>query len=167
MIEKRFGWVVSLALAATIAAAQDPAKKPPVAGVSRPAAETSVQETNDRFQRQIAVSIAGRENEPAGQVFKNMRIDWLKTEPARTLLDIMNFGYARALGVRCTHCHVEGDFSSDEKRPKRAAREMAVMHHAVNQALAKMENLKSAPEKRFINCATCHRGRTDPHDAQP
>jgi hypothetical protein len=43
------------------------------------------------------------ENDPAGQVFKNMRIEWLRTTPARQLLDIMNGGYARALGVRCTH----------------------------------------------------------------
>ena len=37
----------------------------------------------------------------------------------------MNYGYSRALGVSCMHCHVEQDFASDEKRPKRAAREMA------------------------------------------
>jgi hypothetical protein len=50
----------------------------------------------------MAESIAGRENDPAGRVFKNMRIEWLKTTPARRLLDIMNGGYARALGVSCT-----------------------------------------------------------------
>lgn len=129
--------------------------------------EPSTQEINDRFEQQIADRIVGRENEPAGQVFGNMRIEWLKTTPARQLLDIMNFGYARALGVRCTHCHVEGDFSSDDKRPKRAAREMAAMHWTINRTLAKMENLTSAPEERFINCATCHRGKTDPGDTQP
>ncbi len=85
-----------------------------------------------------------------------MRIEWLKTTPARQLLDIMNFGYARALGVRCTHCHVERDFSSDDKRPKRAAREMATMHRTINQTLRKMKDLKSEPEERLINCATCH-----------
>ena len=79
----------------------------------------------------------------------------------------MNGGYARALGVRCTHCHDERDFSSDEKRPKRAAREMAAMHWTINQTLAKMKNLTAAPDERFINCATCHRGKTDPHDPQP
>jgi Photosynthetic reaction centre cytochrome C subunit len=166
MSESRLGFAVSLALAATLAAAQDPVK-PPVAAVARQSTELSIQETNDRFEQQIAERIVGRENEPASQVFKNMRIDWLKTVPARRLLDIMNGGYAKALGVRCTHCHVESDFSSDDKRPKRAAREMATMHHTVNQTLAKMENLKSAPDERSINCATCHRGKIDPHDAQP
>ena len=162
MSERRLGWVVSFVVAATPAAAQDP-----VAGARPQSTELSVQEINDRFVQQIAERIVGRENEPAGRVFKNMRIDWLKTTPARQLLGIMNGGYARALGVRCTHCHVESDFSSDDKRPKRAAREMASMHWTVNQTLAKMKNLTSAPDERSINCATCHRGKTDPHDAQP
>ena len=131
------------------------------------AAEPSTQEVNDRLVREIANRIVGREKEPAGQVFKNMRIEWLKTTPARQLLDIMNGGYARALGVRCTHCHVEDDFSSDDKRPKRAAREMAMMHWTINQTLAKMKHLKSESTDRSINCATCHRGETNPRDARP
>ena len=134
---------------------------------ARRAASPEVQDANDRFEREQAERIAGREKEPAERVFKNIRIDWLKNVPARQLLDIMNFGYSRALGVRCTHCHDEQNFASDDKRPKRAAREMAVMHHAVNQALAKMENLEHPPEERFINCATCHRGRLDPHEKAP
>jgi hypothetical protein len=27
-----------------------------------------------------------------------------------------------------------------------------------------MENLKSSGDDRFINCSTCHRGNTDPHE---
>jgi len=76
----------------------------------------------------------------------------------------MNGGYSRALGVRCTHCHADQDFASDEKRPKRAAREMAAMHWNINQTLAGMQNLDSPAEDRFINCATCHRGQVDPHE---
>ena len=124
----------------------------------------AVQEANDRFEQQQAERIAGRENEPAAQVFKNIKLEWFKSVPARQLLDIMNGGYSRALGVRCTHCHVEQDFASDDKRPKRAAREMAAMHWTINQTLAKMGNLESSPEDRFINCATCHRGQVDPHE---
>ena len=139
----------------------------PAGTAPRTSAEPSTQEINDRFEQEIAERIVGRENEPAGKVFKNMRIEWLKTTPARQLLDIMNFGYARALGVRCTHCHVEHDFSSDDKRPKRAAREMATMHRTINQTLRKMKDLKSEPEERLINCATCHRGQTSPRDARP
>lgn len=118
------------------------------------------QETNDRFVKQIAARIAGHENEPADQVFKN--VQWLKEVPAGRFLRIMNAGYSRALGVSCLHCHVEQDFSSDDKRPKRAAREMAVMHRMINERLRSMQNLDSKPQERAISCSTCHRGQIDP-----
>lgn len=73
----------------------------------------------------------------------------------------MNLGYSRALGVNCTHGHVEQDFSSDDKRPKRAAREMAAMHHNINEQLKNMQHLEPNPN-RAINCSTCHRGAIDP-----
>src|SRR3954469_5053806 len=120
---------------------------------------------NARATREIAESIKGREQAPAREVFKNLRIAWLADGPAETFLDIMDEGYSRALGVRCTHCHVEGDFASDDKRAKRAAREMAAMHRAINQQLLAMKHLKGEGDERFINCATCHRGAIDPHDA--
>ena len=125
-----------------------------------PAAPLSpTQEINNRFVKQISESIAGKENLPAEQVFKN--IQHLKGIPAGRLLRIMNGGYSRALGVACTHCHVEQDFSSDDKRPKRAAREMALMHRSINEQLGKMQNLEPRPQ-RAINCTTCHRGAINP-----
>jgi hypothetical protein len=120
----------------------------------------SVQEINDGFVRQISKQIAGHEQEPAAKVFKNIHI--LTNTPATRLLLIMNVGYSRALGVTCTHCHVAEDFSSDDKRPKRAAREMAAMHRSINEQLAKMQNLEANPQGHFINCSTCHRGSVDP-----
>jgi hypothetical protein len=134
---------------------------PPAVAVQAPAtaANDSVQRINDRFVAQILSTIAGRESAPAESVFTN--IQWLKNVPARQFLSIMNGGYARALGVTCTHCHVLGDFASDTKRPKRAAREMAVMHRMINQELRKMQNLRPA-ENRAINCSTCHRGMVNP-----
>lgn len=74
----------------------------------------------------------------------------------------MNAGYSRALGVSCTHCHVAEDFSSDDKRPKRAAWEMQVMHRSINEQLGKMQKRQSDPKNRFINCSTCHRGALEP-----
>jgi hypothetical protein len=116
--------------------------------------EPTVQEINDRFVKQWLERIAGKQNDPAEQVFKN--IQWLKGVPAGRFLSIMNGGYSRALGVTCTHCHVEQDFASDDKRPKLAAREMAVMHRMINEQLRKMQNLQSKPaESRAINCSTC------------
>jgi len=129
-----------------------------------PAAGKTVQETNDAFVAAINLQIKGHEKEPAGKVFKNVK--WLTGVPAANLVTIMNFGYSRALGVACTHCHDEKDFSSDEKRPKRAAREMQVLHRSINDQLAKMQNLKDRPD-HFINCATCHRGMLDPRQPLP
>ena len=122
--------------------------------------EPSTQEVNDAFVQRITKQIAGHEQEPAEKIFKNVQI--MKTAPAARFLLIMNLGYARGLGVTCTHCHVEKDFSSDDKRPKRAAREMAVMHRSINDQIAKMENLEPNPNGHFINCSTCHRGQIDP-----
>ena len=127
------------------------------------AASDSVQQVNDRFVAAVRRRIAGMEQQPAESVFKNIQLPNLKRVPAQTFVTIMDVGYARALGVTCAHCHVTTDFSSDDKRPKRAAREMAVMHFGINQQLLKMENLATQPpEKRFINCATCHRGSIHP-----
>lgn len=120
----------------------------------------SAQEINDRFVKQISARIAGRENESAERVFKN--IQWLKGVPAERFLRIMNGGYSRALGVSCTYCHVEQDFASDDKRPKRAAREMAVMHRMINEQLRKMQNLETKSEDRAISGSTCHRGAINP-----
>ncbi len=132
------------------------------ARAAAPALVNPNQETNDRFVKQQLEKIAGRENEPAGQVFKNLQLEGLKGVPAGRFLRIMNGGYSRALGVSCTHCHVEQDFASDDKRPKHAAREMAVMHRSINEQLRKMEFLKTDPKERAINCSTCHRGAVDP-----
>ena len=79
----------------------------------------------------------------------------------------MDGGYSKALGVDCTHCHVETDFASDDKPPKRVAREMAAMHRRINQALGRMKELDSLPEDRFINCGTCHRGTLHPQKRTP
>jgi hypothetical protein len=129
--------------------------------------EESIQETNDRFVKQLTAKLGGGGQQPSRVVFKNIKLAWFKETPAEQLLDIMNGGYAKALGVRCTFCHVANDFASDEKRPKQAAREMAAMHWDVNQRLGAMRHLKDAPQERLINCATCHRGKRNPHDTQP
>ena len=142
------------------ASSQQPSSAPtPAADKGSP---KTVQETNDAYVEQIKSQIAGHEQEPAEQVFKNIHIQWFKGLPAGRLLLIMNLGYSRALGVTCTHCHVDTDFSKDDKRPKRAAREMAALHRSINDQLTKMENLEPAPKGHFINCNTCHRGSIDP-----
>src|SRR5438270_4279033 len=77
----------------------------------RPTA-TTIQQDNDETARLVLARIRGKEQLPADQVFNNVR--FLANVPAGIFLQIMNVGYARALGVRCTHCHVQGNFPSVE-----------------------------------------------------
>ena len=149
------GILVALTTPGTRGVASQQAPQPPAAS-----GQGTVEEINRAFVQKITQQIAGHEQEPAAKVFKNIQI--LKTTPADRLLLIMNLGYSKALGVACTHCHAEKDFSSDEKRPKRAAREMALMHRSINEQLSKMENLEPNPQGHFINCSTCHRGAVNP-----
>ena len=103
--------------------------------------------------------IKGKEQEPAEKVFKNIQM--MKTIPAGRLLAIMEMGYARSLGVSCTHCHLPEKWESDEKNTKQIAREMAAMVGAINgQLLKNIKNLKS--ENPTVNCTTCHRGQVKP-----
>ncbi|MEO8434465.1 MAG: c-type cytochrome [Pyrinomonadaceae bacterium] len=103
--------------------------------------------------------IAGQENKPAGEVFKNIQM--LKAMPAGRLLRVMELGYAKSLGVNCTHCHVAGEWEKEDKPTKQIARDMFAMVAAINNDhLKKIKNLKS-PEP-VINCTTCHRGQTKP-----
>jgi hypothetical protein len=118
------------------------------------------QEANDQVAKAVLERIAGRENEPAEQVFKN--IQSLKGVPAGRLVRVMNMGFSRALGVGCLHCHYGPDYSSDEKRQKLAAREMMAMNKMINDRLQSLQNLEGKPEERVVNCSTCHRGHVDP-----
>jgi hypothetical protein len=139
--------------------ATPPQAAPPRAAGSGQSPEN--QARNDSTMRAVLERIGGRSEAPAESVFRN--VQWLKGIPARQFLSIMNGGYAAALGVTCSHCHVEGNFASDDKRPKRAARQMAVMHRSINTQLREMSELASTPaERRAINCATCHRGMINP-----
>ena len=112
--------------------------------------------------------IAGKENQPAEQVFKNIQM--FKGVPAARLLRIMELGYSRSLGVNCTHCHVVDQWDKDDKPTKPIAREMAKMAQTINNDLLKnIKNLKGP--NPIVNCTTCHRGETKPAlnlpEAQP
>ena len=104
-------------------------------------------------------AIAGQENKPAGEVFKNIQM--LKAMPAGRLLRVMELGYAKSLGVNCTHCHVPGQWEKEDKPTKQIARDMAAMVAVINNdLLKKIKNLKG-PDS-IVNCTTCHRGQTKP-----
>jgi len=108
---------------------------------------------------ELTKQIAGKENLPAEQVFKNIQI--LKGIPAGRLLRIMELGYSRSLGVNCTHCHVVDQWDKDDKPTKPIAREMSKMVQTINNDLLKpIKNLKGP--NPVINCTTCHRGQIKP-----
>lgn len=122
-----------------------------------PAASTEFNQTDALAK--LREQIKGKETEPAEKVFKNIQM--LKTVPAGRLLAMMEMGYARSLGVNCTHCHVAEKWESDEKATKQIAREMAAMTAKINGELLKnIKNLKS--EAPTVNCTTCHRGQVKP-----
>ena len=80
-------------------------------------------------------------------------------------------GFARALGTRCDHCHVENppgskerfNYASDAKKEKNIARTMLRMTQAVNaEYLAKVN-----PHGQNVTCITCHQGHTVPPPPPP
>ncbi len=69
--------------------------------------------------------------------------------------------FTLGLGVECEYCHNEENYSSDEKREKRAAREMMIMMAAINEApIFKSEN-------KTVTCYTCHRGTVEINGIPP
>jgi len=82
-------------------------------------------------------------------------------------------GFTRALGVRCSHCHVGEesadlgtyDFASDEKELKRKAREMLRMVGEINDRhLAGLPDRNDPPVR--VECVTCHHGVRVPRTLQ-
>jgi hypothetical protein len=104
-------------------------------------------------------SIAGRENQPAESVFKNIKV--MKGIPAGRFVNIMNVGFGRSLGVSCGFCHVPGKWDLDDKKEKDTARLMFSMVQTINRDyIAKVPNDSGPPPA--VNCFTCHRGMAQP-----
>jgi tetratricopeptide (TPR) repeat protein len=87
--------------------------------------------------------------------------------PPERLSAVMR-GFTRALGVRCSYCHVgeEGqplttyDFASDSNPKKDIARTMYRMLGVINDTLGTIQ--PSGPRPVNMWCHTCHRGRPRP-----
>lgn len=119
---------------------------------------TSATPDDNPHVKDLLKQIAGKENRPAGEVFKNVQL--LKDVPAARFLRIMDTGYAKSLGVGCEHCHVEERWEADEKRPKRATREMIKLVREINDSLGQMQEIDTSDAT--VNCTTCHRGYVKP-----
>lgn len=151
------GTVAICFLIAGLGASPMPASAEPAAVAAAPAENATVA-ANERAVEEILKRIAGREKEPAEKVFRNIQV--MKGTTAERLLRAMAFGYSRSLGVGCEHCHVTDDWAADEKRPKKAAREMILFTRQLNERLKEMQNLDTM--EPVVNCATCHRGQLEP-----
>ncbi|HUF24572.1 MAG TPA: photosynthetic reaction center cytochrome c subunit family protein [Vicinamibacterales bacterium] len=131
-----------------------------VSGLSAGATQTP----QPAFDQSAAIAelerqIAGREEQPATEVFMN--ITQYKGVTAGRLLRIMDYGFSRGLGVTCTHCHVAGEWDRDDKATKQIARDMSGMVATINgELLKKVPNLRST--NPAVNCTTCHRGQIRP-----
>jgi hypothetical protein len=124
-----------------------------------PATQTTKPFDQAQALENLRKAIAGQENKPAEEVFKNIQM--LKGMPAGRLLRVMELGYARSLGVNCTHCHVTDAWDKEDKPTKQIARDMNAMVAVINNdQLKKIKNLKGP--NPIINCTTCHRGQTKP-----
>jgi len=86
---------------------------------------------------------------------KNLKI--LKADEVRNAMR----SYTQALGVMCTHCHVQGDFAADDKPQKTTARMMIAMVRDVNT------KFPDAATKTYVTCYTCHNGKVTPLTAPP
>ena len=99
----------------------------------------------------MADVVAVAQTQTAEQRFKNIQM--FKGLPATQLEPTMAF-IAASLGVRCSHCHVQGSFDKDDKATKLTARRMIQMVRDLNKG--------SFNGQGAVSCFTCHRGRPAP-----
>jgi hypothetical protein len=94
---------------------------------------------------------ADKDQRPVEQAFKNIQV--LKGLKAGRLMMTMQL-FTKALGVQCTHCHVQADFSKDDQPAKQTARQMLTMVGGMTT-----EFFNGQPT---VNCFTCHKGQVKP-----
>lgn len=87
---------------------------------------------------------------------QNLKV--LTAQGFRPMMDVFVASLGLADKGGCTYCHVEGEMASDQKEPKRVARDMLVMVRDLNA--------KHFGGEQKVTCYTCHRGSTTPQ-AQP
>ncbi len=117
----------------------------------------------------IAAVLFGAVDRASAQIpetFTNLQV--LPEDIDRADLVATMRSFSGALGVRCTHCHVnrgatfaDMDFAADEKPEKEKARYMMRMLEELNtRTLPAMENRREPPVT--MTCKTCHRGQVRP-----
>ena len=128
--------VAFVAAAATLANAQTPSKDANVVALEK--------------------QIAGKEQQPAETVFTNIQM--LKGMPAIRVLRVMEQAFVANLGVTCQHCHVDGNWASDDKAPKKIARGMWTLRAKTQDDVRAATGNAAA----VVTCYTCHKGQAKP-----
>ena len=105
---------------------------------------------------ELMATLVGRENEPAGTVFKNVKLH--KTMPAKEFVTMMDEQFGRGLGINCTGCHMDNkDYASDARKDKIIALQMVKMQRDIDaKYIAKVKELDDPRPK--TTCVMCHRG---------
>ena len=67
-----------------------------------------------------------------------------------------------ALDVKCSYCHVQGNFASDDNRNKIAARKMLQMTRTLNEMYFTTAAATDGTNLGHVTCFTCHRGSAHP-----
>ena len=118
-------------------------------------------------------AITGQKSAPepprASAEFHNLKV-FSPNTPHDALIANMR-AFSRALGVRCSHCHVSTmdgtketfDFPSDTKPEKEAARTMMRMTERVNADYIG----KLSQHRNNVTCDTCRRWHSIPEVAPP
>ena len=135
-------------------------QRPPLTDSARRVRDSVTAARRDSGAAGVLRSIAGRETQPAESVFKNIKI--LKGVPAGRLVNIMNMGFGRSLGVSCGFCHVPGKWDLDDKEEKNTARLMFAMVQTINRDYISKVPHDSVGPQPVVNCFTCHRGNSRP-----
>lgn len=129
-----------------------------------PPSRDSLEKLRAVYVAQVMTQIAGHENEPAEQVFKNVQV--LKGITAAQLVQKMEKEYATAMSWNCTNCHRlanQGNWASDTSTDKKRARFMQQMTNDINLVTLPKLYPKDTPK---VTCMTCHRGYNEPPPAE-
>lgn len=100
--------------------------------------------------------------------WKNLQV--LPKDISKDSLDDIMDGFKKALGVKCTFCHVhEGEdfttgwkWESDDKPEKQTARYMMKMTRGINETYFNFDSSARADTINVVSCMTCHRGIPHP-----
>src|SRR6476620_297634 len=143
--------------------AQSTAGAAPATGAAArriPPSRDSLAKLRAAYVATVMASIAGRENQPADQVFKNGQV--LKGITAAQLVTKMDKEYGVAMSWNCTNCHrlaPQGNFASDTSTDKKRARFMQQMTDSINKSYLPKLYPKDTPK---VSCMSCHRGYNEP-----